>query len=290
VPVEVTSVGGTSAAAPAARFDYHAVPRLTSVTPDRGPLVGGGTIVIAGTGLRDATAVSIGGVPAPFTQVSPTEVDAVVPATATPGAAAVVVTTPGGPSAGDRTYTYHAVPEVRGAMPSEVGLAGGRVLIAGIGLTAASAVTFGGMPATEFHVVSDDEISAVAPARSSGGQVEIAVTTPGGTGICPAHAFRYIGPPVVTQLTPSSGPVLGGNHVVIAGTDLDVALTVTLVSHDPLSADVTVPFTPRPDGSLDVVMPRHLPGSVAVRVANPFGTSPDTPAATYVYALVQGVL
>jgi hypothetical protein len=69
-------------------------------------------------------------------------------------------------------------PAVSSVSPA-TGPTGTQVTIGGIGFTGATAVSFGGAAATSFQVVSDGEITAVAPPGS--GAVDVTVTTPGGT-------------------------------------------------------------------------------------------------------------
>ena len=69
-------------------------------------------------------------------------------------------------------------PAVSSVSPA-TGPTGTQVTIGGIGFTGATAVSFGGAAATSFQVVSDGEITAVAPPGS--GTVDVTVTTPGGT-------------------------------------------------------------------------------------------------------------
>ncbi len=96
VDVRVTTVGGTSAVVPGDRFTYVAVPVVQGVAPQAGPLAGGNTVVITGTGFTGASAVAFGGSTATsFTVDSPTQITAVAPSGAA-GTVDVRVTTVGG--------------------------------------------------------------------------------------------------------------------------------------------------------------------------------------------------
>ncbi len=75
-------------------FTYNAPPTVALVRPGAGPVVGGSTLFITGTGFRAGATVSIGGAMATAVRVvSDTQLYAVTPA-GVPGAADVVVTTP----------------------------------------------------------------------------------------------------------------------------------------------------------------------------------------------------
>lgn len=95
VNVTITTPGGTSAGIP---YTYVAAPVLGSVTPAQGPLAGGNTITLSGTGFTGTTSVRFGvNVATSFTFVSATQLSAVVP-TGGAGPVAVTVTTPGAPA------------------------------------------------------------------------------------------------------------------------------------------------------------------------------------------------
>ena len=100
------------------------------------------------------------------------------------GAVDITVTTLGGTSAtgaGDMyTYVSAAQPTVTSISPTTGSAAGGTtVTITGTGLTGASAVSFGGTPATGVTVVSPTSVTAVSPSHTAG-TADVAVTTPGG--------------------------------------------------------------------------------------------------------------
>jgi len=109
VTVTTTGVaGGTSPAVAGSLFTF-VVPDITSVTPARGPVLGGGAVTISGTGFIDVTSVSFGGVPATFVVTGPGSISATVPpGPARGGTVDVVVTATSGVSrswSGDH-YTY----------------------------------------------------------------------------------------------------------------------------------------------------------------------------------------
>jgi len=78
------------------------------------------------------------------------------------------------------TYTTPA-PVISMISPTSGPSAGGTtVTITGSNLSGATRVVFGGVPATSFAVVSDTEITAVAPAQGHSTR-PVTVTTPGGS-------------------------------------------------------------------------------------------------------------
>lgn len=109
VPVTVSSAdGGTSKVTAGSVYTYY-VPRITSLSPNKGTVLGGNTIVIRGDHLAagGTPTVSFAGTnSSSVTVVNDRALKVVVPAHAAPGKAAVVVTTTEGASAGTTNYTY----------------------------------------------------------------------------------------------------------------------------------------------------------------------------------------
>ncbi|MEV6569284.1 Ig-like domain repeat protein [Streptomyces kronopolitis] len=105
VPVYVVGIGGVSNRL---LYTYAAAPSVTGVSPATGPIAGGSTIVLTGTGLTGVTGVTIGGLPATsFRAYSDTLIVAVTPP-GTPGPADITVTTPGGSVTVPAAFDYMA--------------------------------------------------------------------------------------------------------------------------------------------------------------------------------------
>jgi hypothetical protein len=77
-------------------------------------------------------------------------------------------------------------------------------------------VTFGGTAATSFTVASATSITATTPAHAPGA-VDVAVTTPGGTGTG-ASLYRYVIPATTTSLSSSRNPSEAGQAVTFTAT------------------------------------------------------------------------
>jgi hypothetical protein len=146
------------------------------------------------------------------------------------------------------------------------GKGGTRVTIRGGGLTGASVVDFGAAPAA-LHAIHATEIVVSAPAGS--GTVDVTVTTPEGTSATgPNDLFSYT--PVVTKVSPTSGPVTGGTPVTISGAGLGEASAVHFGSIPASSFTVLSPT------SIQVTSPptSAVAGVTDVTVTTPTGTSP----------------
>ncbi|MEV6326077.1 IPT/TIG domain-containing protein, partial [Nocardia sp. NPDC051787] len=268
VNVTVTSAGGVSTGV---AYTYVPAPTLASVVPGSGPESGGNTVVLTGTGFATATAVNFGLTPASsFTVVSGTEITAVAPAGT--GTAAVTVTAIGGTSNGV-LYTYVPAPTLASAIPDAGPESGGNtVTLTGTDLTGATAVSFDATPAASFTVVSDTEISAVAPAGT--GTAAVTVTTTGGTSN--GVSYTYAPTPTLTSVLPDSGPETGGDTVTLTGTGFTGATAVDF------GASTAVSFTVVSDTVISAVVPAGT-GSVNVTVASAGGVS-NLLAYTYVPA------
>lgn len=165
-------------------------PRVGAVSPTSAPQ--GSSVAIAGTGFTGVTAVHFGTLAAHFTVNSSTSITAIAPAVRT-GTVDVTVTGTGGTSAktsSDR-FTFTLTPRVAAFTPTQGFADGGTsVTITGVNFTGTTAVYFGGVHAT-FKVVNDKTIAAVTPpGPDSGLSVNVAVTSPNGTGTAPG-SFTY---------------------------------------------------------------------------------------------------
>ena len=203
VDVQVTTPEGTSAPTMADKFTYTSgtgtPPTVNSISPNTGPVSGGTSVTITGSGFTGATHVQFGvNTPPTFTVVSDNEIMASSPM-APAGQVDVQVTTPAGtsqPTMADK-FTYTSMgspPTVSSLSPPSGAVAGGYpVTITGTNLTGATGVMFGPNPATSFTVLSDTELSATVPGVTFGGPVEVTVNSPNGSSfMTPGSQFTYL--------------------------------------------------------------------------------------------------
>jgi uncharacterized repeat protein (TIGR03803 family) len=151
---------------------FKVTPQFTSFSPAAGTV--GSTVTLTGVSLTQTSSVTIGGVAATFKAVSDKEVTAVVPAGAK-NAQSIVITTAGG-SASKGPFAVE--PHISSFTPTS-GPVATEVTISGTTFTGTSKVTFDGVDATSFEVISDSEVKAIVPSGAKTGP--IAITTPGGT-------------------------------------------------------------------------------------------------------------
>ena len=285
VPVTVTTAGGPSNAL---SFTFVAAPVVTSVSPGDGPLPGGTSVTISGSGFTGATLVLFGGIYAPFTVTDDSTIAAVSPAGESVDSVGVTVTTTGGtntPGPGAQ-FTYDPVanplaPTITKVSPNWGPATGGTVVtMTGTNFSAPASVTFGGVPAANVVVVSPTTLKATSPPGT--GTVDIIASNLYGPGLAvPADQFSY--GPIVTKVSPSAGSAGGNTKVTIYGHNFtgatDVSFggqSVTLFTVNSYGTAITGVVAPPEDGS--------GVQTVDVTVTGPNGTSPIVPADAFTYA------
>ena len=161
----------------------QSAPVVSGVSPTSGPMAGNTSVTITGSGFEGSTAVDFGTTGAQsFVVNSDSQITAVSP-TEPAGTVDLTVVSPGGTSATSVAdeFTYEPGPVVTSVNPPSGSPAGGTsVTIDGSGFTGATAVKFGSAAAPSFTVNTDSQITATTPAGAAG-QVDVTVSTPGGT-------------------------------------------------------------------------------------------------------------
>jgi formylglycine-generating enzyme required for sulfatase activity len=165
-------------------------PSISSASPTAGPLTGGTSVTILGDHLVAPVGVTFGGSSATIVSSTRNSVTLLTPARRA-GAATVVVTTQGG-SATAGTYVYYGAPMITGVAPSSGPAAGGSVVtISGTAFYGTPSVSFGGVPASSVSLISQTQLTAVAPSGTGGSTVAISVSTNSGLATM-ASAFTYL--------------------------------------------------------------------------------------------------
>ncbi|MBO9198650.1 MULTISPECIES: IPT/TIG domain-containing protein [Niastella] len=137
-------------------------------------------------------------------------------------------------------FTYIPPPPVIYGIAPSRGIEGTAVIIRGDKFAGTSAVTFGGVPAASFTVLSDTYITAIVGKGASG---DVAVTTPGGTAIKSDFIF---GETVIKSISPATGgpgtvvTITGEGFVGVSGVYFGDAHAPRTVSSS-TSMTVTVP-------------------------------------------------
>ena len=222
VAVEVTNPDGLSGLLPAG-YTYTGPPTITAVSPDSGPAEGGYVAILMGLGFPTGSTVTFGGVAAEVLSVESKGIGVVVP----PHTAGTVDVTVSAPGYEDTTlleaFTYLELgpPAISGVMPASGPAEGGIVVaVSGENLRPESAVWFGGTKAESVSYGGPTGVAITLPAGT--GTVDVTLKTPGFDDSTLEAAFTYValGPPAITGLSPTSGPVDGGTVVSITGENL----------------------------------------------------------------------
>ncbi len=221
VPVMVHSISGAAGVAAGGTHMIAfgaSLPAVTAVTPHNGPVAGGASVTISGSGIGNATAVHFGAAAATGLTINSSS-SVTVTSPAGSGTVDVTVTTPSGTSPvnpGDR-YTYQPAPTVLKLSAKGGPAAGGTVItITGTELMGATEVDFGTVPASTFTVNNNSTITVTAPANA-GGTTDVRVKTLSGTSaITTKDHFKYT--PGVEAVSPANGPIAGGLSVTVTGT------------------------------------------------------------------------
>jgi len=162
----------------------NSIPTITSFDPPTA--IPGTTITLTGTNFTGTTAVNFGETPAvSFLVISPTSITAVV-GQGTSGK--ISVTSPGGTSSLSG-FTFVPAPTIT----SFTGCSHDVITINGANFTNATSVSFGGVPAKSFEILSSSVIKAIVGTGASG---NIEVITPGGK--VSLDGFVYLEKPTIS--------------------------------------------------------------------------------------------
>ncbi len=254
----------------------HGPPKVTRVTPSKGPLAGGTKVTITGSNFTTVTSVNFGGkTVTSITTKTSTKLKVTDPTALSAGAVSISVTAAGLTGTMPSAFTYVAKPVVASVSPSKGPVAGATtVTITGSHFTTVTSVKFGGKPAS-IATRSPTKLKVTDPTGTPGAVSVSVTTTFGGTGTMPS-AFTYVAKPVVTSVSPSKGPVPGATTVTITGSHFT---TVTSVKFGGKTASIAT----RSPTKLKVTDPTGTPGAVSVSVTTTFGGTGTKPSAfTYV--------
>ncbi|TKB23975.1 DUF1080 domain-containing protein [Desulfopila sp. IMCC35006] len=128
-----------------------------------------------------------------------------------------------------------------------------------------SDVLVGSNPALAITVVDANTITATTPPGPTGGATVTVVSDTGSAVL--ENGFTYIGPPVVSSLSPSAGSEAGGTLVTITGQGFEAGSTVLFAGTAALSVSYVN------SNRLDVVTPAGSAGFVNITLTNSVGSA-----------------
>ena len=199
-------------------MDLLGAPIVTGVSPATGPTTGGTTVNITGSGFTSGSTVMFGTAAATSVTVnSSTSITVVSPPINEAAIVDIVVTDPNGQSATSSAdqFTYLSFPLVSSVTPNSGPTSGGTtVYIHGSGFINATGVSFGSTPASSFTIDSGTLITAVDPAATNTGTVDVTVSNVAGSSPTGASdQFVYTNPTLAgfNNFTLNSANGLGVN-------------------------------------------------------------------------------
>lgn len=158
-----------------------------------------GLVSISGSGFTGASAVWFGGTPAlNFTVINDNTITAQV---STGSTGAITVAVPGDTAVSTSTFTFLELqPDITSFSTLTNTNAYGWEVVRGVGLYTTTAVSFGGVPAVQFHVYNDDSLEAQVGYGSSGA---VSVKTAYGTASLDGYVYTGTAPaPAITTFDP----------------------------------------------------------------------------------------
>jgi len=225
------------------------------ISPNSAEKNGGNIITITGVNLSNA-AVNFDNIPATVTANTPTSVTVLSPPGT--GVSVVTVVTPGGISNGLYFYyiEFPIISNINNNNASGPTAGGNTVIINGYNLSTATSVNFGGNAATP-TIISDAQISVVAPAAESQGTVFVSIVTAGGT--TAEINYNYVDAPTLNNISPASGSTAGGTSVTLTGINLSTTTSITIAGTSAAFAIInstiaTIITPPGTVGAADIVL------------------------------------
>lgn len=214
----------------------------------------GTEVTITGTNLDGATSVSFGGVTASsFTVVSATTIKAVVGVGASGN---IQIVTPNG-NASLGGFVYTTLPTITSFDPATGGQ-GSVITITGTNFLGTINVSFGGVAASSFEIISPTIIKAVVDTGATG-----IVSVTNSYGNTTRAGFVFNKSPMITSFTPEKGGT--GTEVTINGINLLGITKVTFGTNDATSFTVISPI------KIIAIAGQVVEGYIPVSVSGPNG-------------------
>lgn len=214
-------------------------PSLTSITPTKGLVAGGGSAYVNGQNLVSGTKIFFGDTEAKVVSyLSEKRIQITIPAATNPGFVSIKAVLPDKKEAvlSDAYEYYEPQPEpvkITSVTPASGLITGGEtVYINGDNFNSGIKVTFGGTPAV-VSIASKTRLTVKAPAYSTPGTVDVQVTnTDGGTDtLKDGYTYEQL-LPSITGLSPDKGTKLGGTGVYINGKFFEPTMKVQINGKD----------------------------------------------------------
>lgn len=241
-------------------------PTITSITPQAGPLAGGNTLGVFGTGFVNGARIRVMGEDCPESIVlSETSMQCKLPARSA-GIYSVAVVNPDGQRAIlQEAYTYQPAPTITSISPTGGPLSGGNTLtINGSHFMAGTIVRIQGADCANSNLISSSQITCSPSARAAG-SYNVAVINPDQQRAVLQGAYTYRPAPAVSTVSPQKLKVKGGETFTLKGSGFFTGLKVSIGQTQCLAVSVTS------STSASCTTPNLPAGKYPVSVANSDG-------------------
>lgn len=211
-------------------------PSLSKVTPNKGPTTGGTVSVVTGANLKPGATFLLDWKPVANVELSSATTAQLTTASLSPGSFDLAVMNPDGQAAVLKGAFTAVDPSDLGAKPSfgtiypgAGSITGGtKVKVTGTVFDKGSTLMLSG-EVVESWVVDSATSGHFTTPQHDAGLASLALTNPDGQSTYKPDGFLfYVDPPVVFSVEPSSGPLAGGEDIVIQGAHFAPQLTVKL--------------------------------------------------------------
>ncbi|MBA2664178.1 MAG: IPT/TIG domain-containing protein, partial [Bradymonadaceae bacterium] len=242
--------------------DNHGLFQLDGVIPPTGPVSGGTRVQLRGRGFDVNTRVFFGSQEM-VVRLSGAHLIGKTPPASGPGPVSIRAIAPDGTTRNlTDGFDYTADISVDSIVPRRLPTQGGvEVQIHGNGFASPMGVSFSGRSAARVEVVHETLLRVVVPAHPRG-LADLRLTSPSQSVVI-EQAVEYYEPLSIERVTPSSGPLAGGQSVTLQGKGFNSATEVYFGQ-----ARAQVQSVDAGAGSIRVLTPAASAGLSAVSVKN----------------------
>lgn len=201
------------------QYRYYAEPIIEELSPTEGPIEGGTTVTIRGNYFLPDVIVTFGGTDATVTKASSTELLVISPAGTSPETVDVVITNSDGTSITEKdAFTYIEGPSITSIEPNVGNRTGGEAAkLIGERFIDGVRVYFNNI-LVDSTFISATEVAINTPVWPRAESVDVVVENPNGQKYVLQKGYTYEDPePIITSVSPNSGPLAGGTTVTVRG-------------------------------------------------------------------------
>ncbi len=210
-------------------YTFNAAPTMNSVSPVAGPITGGNTLTLTGTGYLAGATVSVGGsVCSSVSVVSTTQITCMAPIHAAGTVDVTVTNVDSQTGTLTNAYTYDPAPTLSSIVPPAGALGGGTtVTLTGSGFLAGASVTIGGAACGSINIISATSITCVTPAHAAA-TLNVTVTNTDTQSATLSASYTYEAAPTLSSVSPVAGPLAGGTLITVTGTHFLSGIAITV--------------------------------------------------------------